>query len=383
MPGAPVGGKLGELFVEFAAKGHEDAKAAIQALGYELQKDEAGVVSLAKAFAAALGDVKARTVPAVTEVGAVGLALAKVGDLAKAAADKIGGLAGLAGYAGSALAGGFKYATAGALTLATATMAGSVEGRRMAFLWTQLGRELAGIVLPVFEAVTAAVMKVTGWLRSLSGEQQSAILKWGGLAAGVAMFASGIGTVPGLIIAAVSAFQIFKDMAGDSFDGLADQFKEVGRSMLRVAAELKPVWEAVCNAIRDNLQGVAVILKLVVGQIEAMVGTVERVWRAMDNLPEWAKKAIKFAAGPAAWFLDINGSGGAVGAATDPKKHRTPTMAGGGFEGIGASYGRIQAAIARTDPIERQIKEQQKTNSWLEELVDRFRTLGGRLVPAN
>src|SRR5688500_679476 len=66
----------------------------------------------------------------------------------------------------------FKAASAAVTGLAAAGMVGTVEGNNMAFAWQRLSREIASIALPVFEAITNVVRKLTTFLQSLSGAQQ-------------------------------------------------------------------------------------------------------------------------------------------------------------------------------------------------------------------
>jgi hypothetical protein len=71
--------------------------------------------------------------------------------------------------------------------LATAGFQGTVQGYALSNQFTQLSKQLAGVVLPVVDALTRALMRVNAWFMKLSERDQDRLLVGGGVAAGAAV----------------------------------------------------------------------------------------------------------------------------------------------------------------------------------------------------
>lgn len=209
---------------------------------------------------------------------------------------------------GEAIVSAFKGAAVSVTALAAAGLAGTVEGNRMAFAWQQLARQVAGIALPVFQKMIDVLQKVTGWMRSLSGAQQDAILKWGALVTGAALFASGLAPVTGAVLAIAGAVKI-----------VTDEIKELNDALNHGASQF-------------------------FGRIFGLVGLA-----GAGNLTNGlVKKGLRDAG-------LTNPEGG----------HREPQLAPRAFEAITASYSRIQLSVTQNDLGRQQLNAQLKANDLL------------------
>lgn len=66
-----------------------------------------------------------------------------------------------------------------AMGLVRSGLAGTVEGYRLEYAWTRLGRSLAAIALPAFERIADVIGDLAGWFEKLNGRQQDFIMKLG------------------------------------------------------------------------------------------------------------------------------------------------------------------------------------------------------------
>lgn len=66
-----------------------------------------------------------------------------------------------------------------AMGLVRSGLAGTVEGYRLEYAWTRLGRSLAAIALPAFEKIADVIGDLAGWFEKLNGRQQDFIMKLG------------------------------------------------------------------------------------------------------------------------------------------------------------------------------------------------------------
>lgn len=131
------------------------------------------------------------------------------------------------------LAGSLKTAFVGATGVlygfAAAGIAGSVQGERLSFQLKLLSLQVGSIFVPVVEKAISVTSEITNYLKEMSGEAQNGILKWAGLAGGIAMMATGLGFIPGLLTSVVAGMNILGvESAGvikiikDGFKGVSD-----------------------------------------------------------------------------------------------------------------------------------------------------------------
>src|SRR5262249_5582923 len=139
---------------------------------------------------------------------------------------KMQALAGIGEKITQSLTTAFKGASVSVMGLATAGLAGTVEGNRMTFAWQQLSRQITAVALPGFEKITHVVAAITDRFRALSGVQQANLLRWAamvGLGGGIVMMASGVGTVTGAFVTMASAVAL----AGDRVDTLVSRLEKL------------------------------------------------------------------------------------------------------------------------------------------------------------
>jgi hypothetical protein len=66
-----------------------------------------------------------------------------------------------------------------AMGLVRTGLQGTVEGYRLEYAWTRLGRSMAAVALPAFEKLADWMGRVAGWFERLTGRQQDFLLKLG------------------------------------------------------------------------------------------------------------------------------------------------------------------------------------------------------------
>lgn len=89
-------------------------------------------------------------------------------------------------------------------SLARAGLAGTVEGYRLEYAWTRLGRQVAGVAVPAVEKVSGAVGWAARQFETMNKRQQDNVLTFGLLAAGAVAAAGAIRTVATIGGAAVA-----------------------------------------------------------------------------------------------------------------------------------------------------------------------------------
>ena len=100
----------------------------------------------------------------------------------------------------------FLLGTAGMVGMVKMGLAGTVEGERMALAFQKFSQQIAAIFLPVVEAISGAMERLTGWMRGLSGDTQDAIMTWVSWAAGLGFAVLMIGKVVGAVQLLSAAF---------------------------------------------------------------------------------------------------------------------------------------------------------------------------------
>lgn len=347
---------MGEWFAELSTKGLESVKKDFETVGAGLKKLEAGALSLAATFKSAF-------------VGMTGIV--------------------------------YGFATAG--------IAGSVQGERLGFQIRQLSLQVGSIFVPVVETAIEVVSALTNYLKGMSGETQGLILKWAGLAGGIAMVATGFGTIPGIMLAATSAFSILGDVSektintiveglgkvtdiiiplGQSiWSGLVDSFNAALPAIEAVASMLSDTFQAVLPPIMallesfgglfkqtfllisEVVQAVAPVIRIAIGVVvtalESMAWILNKLIQALNWIVGKIKDTIKGVREEvAAVIADIGGNtpaaagkegAGAVQAAgnnanKEPNKkprERTDLIpkSSSGFEAIGSAYTRIAQSV--------------------------------------
>lgn len=402
MPGSPVGGKLGELFVEFSTKNADQAKAAIRELGYELQKDEAGAVSLAKAFAETFYRVGGGATVATRDIDKLAAGTGKAGEAAK----KAGGEYDKAMKIVRSFANTFAAGTAVITGFVTAGMAGTLEGNRMTLAWQQLSREIAAVFLPVIQKVMDVLFSAVNWFRGLSeGAQNLALGVLGAAAAfGVLLKAAVAAMAHPLVagfVAIAAAIAIVSKHLIDAKDK-ADKFRAALAGMRAGMMSQESRDQAYRGAgidQKDTPEEKARKARERIAELEA-AGKRAGVDITSDNksmkesvkgsmYKGWAEDVAAMRKERAALLgiAEAGDRGQDVQAAGDKKPgHRRLHPASSGFEAITSSYARIQAAITKTDPVviaKEQLAEQKETNSVLAEVVTRLGMLAGRILPAS
>jgi len=328
----------------------------------------------------------------------------------------------------------FVGATAAVYGFATAGIVGTVQGELFANQFRRMTLAIGSVFLPALYAAIDGMSRLTEWLQSLNKEQSLTIFKFAGLAGGIAMIASGIGTIPGIILTAVSGFYLLRD-AIDMIDfsaikpailDIAAQFGEFYRAVLPDLKEIGSmigellvigirrfgemvqavlpsaisVFKSVIGIIKDMVASVLAIqpvVETVFGVVLAVVGRVAKAiagvvsdirelfdimtkmgagWKTPGN-PEWATTKENHAAKMAERDAKANKQ-----ASSDKPEQLVNKV--GGFESASGTYSRIAQAVINTfDPkkaSDDQIGAINQGNAFLKDIADAFNK--GKPAPA-
>lgn len=145
----------------------------------------------------------------------------------------------------------FAGATAAVYGFATAGIAGTVQGELFANQFRRMTLAIGSVFLPAVYGAIEAMSRLTEWLQNLNKEQSLTIFKFAALAGGITMIATGIGTIPGIILTAVSGFYLLRDAIG----GL--DFSSIKPAILEVASAFGNFYRAVI----PDLKAIGIILK--------------------------------------------------------------------------------------------------------------------------
>lgn len=297
------------------------------------------------------------------EVSLKGAEVAKAGVAALTAKAKEA-----AGTLGGAFATAGKLASGALLGLASAGLVGTAEGNRLAFAWQQLSRQIAAVALPAFQAITDTLMKLVLAFRELTGAMQDSLLAWGGLAVGVGLVATGIGVIPGLFLAAFSAWALFKDsITGNKmFGGLQEAFTGLMTTVGELAEKLKPLFTVLVSVLIESL---TVIIKLINNTVEVIARAVSFLKDAWDFVRKM--NPLGYTQGTTVTDKKLPGF--------EDKKRRDVTPAGGRFESITSSYSRIQSAVSQVDVPKQQLAAQLEANGSLAQIASSNQAIAGKV----
>lgn len=257
--------------------------------------------------------------------------------------------------------------------LATAGIAATTEGNKLAYTWTLFTRQIASIFLPVLDIVIGAMLRLTEWMRGLSGEGQSLAMN-----IGLASVAAKV-----LIPALTMLRSIFSPIAlavGLLFEGLMQFFTGTaeGAALLSALSEIMAIFTPIIGAF-------GTVFKVVV---DALVSAFQFMYRAFVQIAIWigglvetildwipgmgdATEAVKkWRENAEANLLAMENKGfGADSKVNKDKQRRDVTPAGFAFESLSASFERITAEANKKDLAKEaldtnkaQLEEQKKTN---------------------
>lgn len=277
----------------------------------------------------------------------------------------------------NAAGGAMRFATATIAGFATAGIAASVEGQRLAFSMSLLSRQVGSLFIPVIEAAVKVASSLTDALSKLTGAQQTMLGATVGLAGGITMVVSGLGTIPGILLTVVSA----ATLVGNAFNSISEELKPVKDMWGTIFEKLKGPVIALAGVLREAFGG---MMKFIVEQSAKIAPLVGDLYVESINLIREAVGVVISAAAslkPVFEFLydglklvlqtiktiiketkdaiatmSILTTGRSAGLIADKPwlneqkdtKRRELTPTGGGFENVTAAFNRIQQAVANT-----------------------------------
>lgn len=296
---------------------------------------------------------------------------------------------------GQTLSGAARLGAGSLLALSTAGLAGTQEGNKLVYSFQMLGREIAAVALPAIRAAIEGMQNLTAWFRELTGKQQESLLKWAGLATGLTLIATGIGTIPGLILTAISATKLFNVSLSDIITKLRTLAIVAGTVLIATGI----------GAIKGAALLAAVAVSGLVSQVGLLSSKLKEVkalypkdsHEDIDNDREKLLEEIK-----GTWFLmtrvgkqnEFNERMSMIvarrarlrGQGEEDNDRNSLSPVPGRFEAITSSYARLQTEVSRTDTTpKKQLDAQVAANEKLDQIAaatDATARKVGAILPA-
>lgn len=247
----------------------------------------------------------------------------------------------------SHLTGAFVGASAAVLGFATAGIAGTVQGERLAWSFRQMALSIGSLFIPVMKTAITLMGDIRKWVDGLSVAQAKSILQWSGMAGGIALVASGVGTIPGLLLIATSAMSMMGKTGASAFESIKTAIGAMVEALFKAWDVIKYVTLGM-EALLIGTSKYLAALKLTAGLLaaDAFINTGKKAWNKFKQ-------------------QGAEGEG-------DKKERLTPTQ--GGFESVSRTYERIaESTINRFDP-QKAADENKKAietgNGVLDEILD-------------
>lgn len=393
---------LARNYVEFIAQGLGDVDAATAKFREKLEASSKAADGLKKALdsgtykkvaqetavvdrrLAGLNE-QARKVDMEVQFGKKGAAIMLASERLGKFNEKLGHFNEGAKKVGGVAAMGFAVLTGAVMGFVRAGLQGTVQGEMLQMRMQLLSREIAGIFLPVIDAVTSKIQSLVNWFRKLSGEKQNLILKFVmGAAAGLAVAmvlpkivagiqivivgikmlmaaiaamgaeagiaSGGITIIAGALVTAAAALGVFMFTTKAGAGGL-EKLQVAGQQL--VDGVMPKLMRAV-DSIGVALEKLATVgVPLVVAAFDLWVTQLETTIMVLEKLI----KIWKYT--PFGIAFDLLSDDDGKGKPKDDAARRTPTQSGSGFEDFMATYKRIAGAAMSSgvsDPAERAAK---------------------------
>lgn len=253
-----------------------------------------------------------------------------------------------------------------------AGLSGTAAGERLAYVFTQFSREVASVFLPVIQLATAALEKITDWLRNLSGSGQAAILAIGAaIATAVAVATGGLSAVLSAVVLVTAAFYRFMQATEGGRNALA----KIQGIFARIGEKIGPLLERMGERISEVIDRFtnSKAFDAIVWATEKWLDYVSSIIDALEIVLDLYMKIAKFLPGASLFLGEKSQGGSKLGRQSVGGK-------GGGFEDAQAFYKRIQSSAVAADPVrqqlevsKQQLEEQKKTNAKLDHIKPTYK----------
>lgn len=316
----------------------------------------------------------------------------------------------------TALQTSFKVVTGSMLGFTAAGLRGTAAGASLSLHFQLLSREIANVFLPTITGVLDKLNAVVNWFRSLSGEQQQSILHWSRLTVGLLgtsvllpKIAAGLQSIRGVmtllsahpvlaIVGAVASLFAATEEGQAVFGELVSALKPlvsmVGKLASVIGSVLGPILKWVAGALTAVIRGIsgvfsagAVTFRTPLGHqrlsdIQDPTQRQQEYERRRAQILEQARPGstggaivgatTAWQAAAPQWLTRIFGGRSQVAealrGATELQEQRRNAAsrrrelepAGGGLEGLGDVYRRLQNAALKNDIPQRQLEQAQR-----------------------
>lgn len=261
--------------------------------------------------------------------------------------------------------------------LVQAGLQGTQEGNRLSFAWMLLTKQIASVFLPVINALTAGMQRLTGWFQSLSGDGQHIAMVFGGVAAAFSVLAPVLAKLSGFLSPLVAAWamlaeglmQFFQGTAEGQMimQGLGETWEWLSGKMSVLSDVFKVVVDAVVVAFQGIVRAFTWVAIKVASLIEAILDWIPGLGDATASVRTWKENAQKN-------LDDMMATGWGVQPGKETKNEKKQVgMANGQFEGLGASFQRVTEAANKMSggpEAERHNQAMQKQEKLIEKVGD-------------
>ncbi|MFT3880696.1 MAG: hypothetical protein QM703_13655 [Gemmatales bacterium] len=231
--------------------------------------------------------------------------------------------------------------------------AGTVEANRLSLAWQILARQLAAIAIPVVDALTNGMMRLTGYFRGLSGEGQNMALGFGAIALvfrplqammpviavafkGMWAALTPINAAITILVTALVDFLTNTEEGHSIFTALGAVLEGVVVPILKVVTE---VFRVLADAVTVVFQGVTRAIEFVIIKIASVI---EEIMSWIPGLGD-ATASVKAFKDNMQANLDKQMASGWGANKNDGKgtPRRDVTLASGRWEGVGNAFARV------------------------------------------
>jgi len=255
------------------------------------------------------------------------------------------------------------------VNIAKAGFAGTQEGNRLSFAWMMLSKQIASLFIPVINTLTMVIQRLTSFFGGLTGQGQGMFAAWAEISAVIAGLLIRLPIMAGIwkAIQAIMSpwtmglallFEAFSEFMTGTEEGkaimglLSEAFEGLKVIMGAVGSALKWVVDIVVMAFQAVVRGFAWLGIKIMEIIEEILDWIPGMGDVVESIKKFRKETQA--------SLDaVNNNGWGV-KEKDKPQHQNVNMAGGVFEGLGASFQRVTEAANKMagGPEEARHKEQ-------------------------
>lgn len=257
--------------------------------------------------------------------------------------------------------------------IAQAGLAGTTEGNRLSYVWTLFSRQVASVFLPAIDFIINGLIRLTEWMRTLSGENQSLIMSIG--LAGIAF--KSLGPLLAMLQAVFSPMAIAVALLAETliqfFTGTVEgqmmlsAIMAVAGAALAVFADVfKVVVDALVTAFQFMYRAFVQVAIWIGSLVETILDWIPGMGDATEAVKKWRENA------EANLRAMENKGFGADSKVNKDKKRSDVNPAGFNFESLSASFERITSEANKRDLTLDIAKQQLKQQEKIAEGIDKI-----------